>query len=433
MATSRFELPGDGLLAAQVCLRQRMPAGDPALLRSAARLCLAWADDLRRTASTLLARAETPLWSGAAHRALVEHIRAHAPSMSATADRYEHYATALNAYACDLDQTTPRLLATRNQLRQRYDELTSRTHAAVSFDVAALPANRPLPAAAELLPIAYDFKAGYDRWADALDRCIRALSQADEADPTRDVHGLAALGRGVESAASAYLSPVERAVLHPSLHNISDCLGSLNLTLTALGIGLLLICPSAGAACLTAATVLAVAQVAVDMTRSSRGEPVSNANLGLELAAAIPLGGSAVRGLQATGEVVHLVPGGGLIAHEGVDRGHTLARHVGKSEAFLRHRLATEPGIQAASTFYDREVAEEAVSDLLSRNRRTVNGWLVRQQRQLILTGRSNRSLGVLILRGSSVAREESGIKVILRRTPTLGVGYYVHTAMVTE
>ena len=89
--------------------------------------------------------------------------------------------------------------------------------------------------------------------------------------------------------------------------------------------------------------MLAVAQLAVDATRRARGEQVSAGHLGLELAAAIPVGGSAVRGLRAAGDVTHLVPGGGLMAHEGLDGGHTLAKHVGKSEEFLRNRLATEP------------------------------------------------------------------------------------------
>ena len=142
------------------------------------------------------------------------------------------------------------------------NELASRGHAAAgsgassaaaSFDrgsfAAAIPGSQALlDTGSDLLCIARDFKAAYDRWADALDRCIRALSQADEADPTRDLHGFRALEHRVASAAGGYLSPFEKAGLHPSLHNLSDCLGSLNAALTVLGLGLLFICPPAGAA-----------------------------------------------------------------------------------------------------------------------------------------------------------------------------------------
>jgi uncharacterized protein YukE len=432
MVASRFELPHDGVLAAQVCLRQRMPVGDPARLRSAARRSGGWAADLRRSASTLLSFAETPLWSGEAHRAFVEQIRTHAPSMSATADRYEQYASALNAYAGALDEAGPRLFATRGRLRQRCDEL-SQAHATVSLDVIASPASRASPYAADLLPLACDFKAGYDRWADALDRCIRALTQADEADPTRDLHGLSALGHRVAVAVGASLSPFERAVLHPSLHNISDCLGSLNLALTVLGLGLLFLCPPAGAACLTAATVLAVAQVAVDTTRRTHGEHVSNASLGMELAAAIPLGGSAVRGLRATDDVVQLVPGGGLMAHEGLDGGHTLAKHVGKSEEYLRTRLDTEPHIQAASTFYDRQSAETALATFMEANASTIARWLRGSESEVVLRGRAAQSLGIVIPRVIARPVEATGIRLVLRRSSDLTIGFRIHTAMVTR
>jgi hypothetical protein len=149
-----------------------------------------------------------------------------------------------------------------------------------------------------------------------------------------------------------------------------------------------------------------------------RGEQVSGFSLGLELAA---------------DNLTHLVPGGGLLAHEGIGGGHTLAKHVGKSEEFLRNRLATEPHITGASTFYSRQVAEESVSALLQNHAAAVNHWLRGSRRQLTLFGSSTRPLGWLISRESVVATHESGIKVILRRTSTLGTGYYVHTAMVIE
>lgn len=126
MATSRFQLPGDGLLAARVCLAQRMPRGNPAQLRSVAHRSGCRATDLRRVATTLLSCTETTVWSGDAHRAFVEHIRASAPSVTATAERYEHYANALSAYAGVLDEAAPLLVATRGRLQQRYDEIAGR-------------------------------------------------------------------------------------------------------------------------------------------------------------------------------------------------------------------------------------------------------------------------------------------------------------------
>jgi len=432
MALDRFELPTAGLAAAQVCLAHRVPAGDPAQLRAVARQSDAFAAQLRLTADVLLSSAGSSLWRGPAHRALAEQLRTHAPRLTATADRYCDYAGALFSYAIALDETAATLHAARRRLRQRSDELASRPAcAAARFPAGGgVPAGSGEPAdpGADLLPVARAFKASYDRWADALDRCRRALLRADQEDPTRDLHGFQAFTHQLSHAAGAALSPFERAMLHPSLGNLSACLGELNAGLSVLGLGLLFICPAVGAACLAAATVLAVAQLAVDSTRRAQGESVSDTSLGLELAAAIPLGGGALRSLRAADDVVHLVPGGGLMAHEGVDRGHTLAKHVGKSEAFLRNRLATNPNLRAASTFYDRQIAEEAIRELIDSNQTAVNRWIRRGGFQLDLLGRAPHNIGVLVLPDSVVGTDERGIKVILRRTQELDIGYYVYT-----
>ena len=59
--------------------------------------------------------------------------------------------------------------------------------------------------------------------------------------------------------------------------------------------------------------------------------------------------------------------------------GHTLARHVGRSDADLRERLRRERQISAASTYTDRATAERVVARTLSRNRARVDQWLARQ------------------------------------------------------
>src|SRR5579864_3082552 len=48
--------------------------------------------------------------------------------------------------------------------------------------------------------------------------------------------------------------------------------------------------------------------------------------------------------------------------------GHTLRKHVGRSDAELRERLRHEHNISAASTWTDRATAEAAVGLALQRN-----------------------------------------------------------------
>lgn len=431
MAVNRFELPHDGFAAARVCLAQRVPAGDPMRIRLIARRSGVYADELRRAATLLLAGLESTLWAGQAQQALAGQLRAQTPLLRAGAEHYEHYALALARYAATLEETAPRLAGSRRRLQECHDELTVRDPMATISPLAGQAAPT-LDNAADLLPVARDFKISYDRWADALDSCVKELGRAAGIGTAGNRHGLRALSHQITGAVGNYLSPFEKAILHPSLRNVSDCLSNLNTSLTVLGLGLLFICPPAGAACLTAATVLGSAQLAVDTARRAHGEHLSGAGLGLELAAAIPLGGSAFRGLRAADKVVHLVPGGGLMAHEGLDGAHTLAKHVGKTEEFLLNRLATEPNIRAASTFYDRETAEASLSEFIDSRANEIAGWLSGGGDDLVLNGRARRPVGFVFLKKVAGRSESAGIRLVLRRSSDMTMGYRIHTAMVT-
>ena len=58
--------------------------------------------------------------------------------------------------------------------------------------------------------------------------------------------------------------------------------------------------------------------------------------------------------------------------------GHTLRKHVGKTDEELRERLRRERGISAASTWTDRPTAEHAVGMALERDRDKIGRWLNR-------------------------------------------------------
>lgn len=58
--------------------------------------------------------------------------------------------------------------------------------------------------------------------------------------------------------------------------------------------------------------------------------------------------------------------------------GHTLARHVGRSDVELRERLRRER-ISAASTYTDRATAERVIGAVLVANERRIEAWLARE------------------------------------------------------
>jgi len=60
--------------------------------------------------------------------------------------------------------------------------------------------------------------------------------------------------------------------------------------------------------------------------------------------------------------------------------GHTLRKHVGRTDDELRVRLRHERNISAASTWTDRETAERAVGIALAENHDKIQRWLDREE-----------------------------------------------------
>jgi hypothetical protein len=60
--------------------------------------------------------------------------------------------------------------------------------------------------------------------------------------------------------------------------------------------------------------------------------------------------------------------------------GHTLRKHVGRTDDQLQERLRHERNISAASTWTDRETAERAVGIALQQNHDKIDRWLNRSE-----------------------------------------------------
>ena len=82
--------------------------------------------------------------------------------------------------------------------------------------------------------------------------------------------------------------------------------------------------------------------------------------------------------------------------------GHTLARHVGKTDDQLRERLRREPQISSASTYIDRDTAEAVVGTALSTGGRSFEAWRKRTGRRpnFVLRFAAGRIIGRSIARG---------------------------------
>lgn len=84
--------------------------------------------------------------------------------------------------------------------------------------------------------------------------------------------------------------------------------------------------------------------------------------------------------------------------------GHTLARHVGRNDEQLAQRLRKERNISAASTWTDREIAEETVAAGLRAEQARIERWLRRGERRpnLALHYIAGRTVGRSLRRDAS-------------------------------
>lgn len=99
--------------------------------------------------------------------------------------------------------------------------------------------------------------------------------------------------------------------------------------------------------------------------------------------------------------------------------GHTLARHVGRTDAQLFERLRRERHISAASTYADRAVAEQTVARALTASQSRVDAWLSRRGPRPNLAldyhGKSDQPIGRSARRGRTITVTCIDAVVVLR------------------
>jgi len=97
--------------------------------------------------------------------------------------------------------------------------------------------------------------------------------------------------------------------------------------------------------------------------------------------------------------------------------GHTLARHVARTEDELRERLVHERNISAASTWTDRATAEAVVGEALAAEHNRVETWMRRgyPRANLALHFSAGRVIGRSLRHGDSRAVDCSSAVIVLR------------------
>jgi hypothetical protein len=105
--------------------------------------------------------------------------------------------------------------------------------------------------------------------------------------------------------------------------------------------------------------------------------------------------------------------------------GHTLKRHVGRTDAELADRLKHEPDISAASTYPDEPTARRVVAAAIEHNRGRLQTWADRSgpRPNLVLMYRDpdGKSIGRSLERNARTARPCSSARIVIRWQDRVG------------
>lgn len=155
-------------------------------------------------------------------------------------------------------------------------------------------------------------------------------------------------------------------------------------------------------------------------------------NIGLTVDIAVPIGALTVGMLKIASVQAGRI---NLVAHEAIAGsrvgGHTIARHVGRSEAQLRARLAAQTRIPAASTFSTLKGAEQVISQGLKMHASQIIAWTRSAQAgsKLAFTYQSSSVVGQGVIRSSGQLVNMTKIRIVLKYETYNKMPYYVLTA----
>jgi RHS repeat-associated protein len=113
----------------------------------------------------------------------------------------------------------------------------------------------------------------------------------------------------------------------------------------------------------------------------------------------------------------------GLLGNHEKWGGHTIEKHVGKTDEELIERLAKEPRTPAASTYTDLSTAEGMIRKTIASNKVLIDDWVKSAKKgdKLVLNETGTEAIGRGINRGTEIG-DRSNARTVLK---AIGDGYY--------
>ncbi|WP_102797678.1 RNase A-like domain-containing protein [Bowmanella denitrificans] len=167
---------------------------------------------------------------------------------------------------------------------------------------------------------------------------------------------------------------------------------------------------------------------AVEATASYLG---SSEDVSKKIGIAVDIGVPLLTGFAGLARAIAVRRGLISLTAEEVAGGHTIARHIGLSEAQLRARLLSQPKIPAATTFRSLRDAERYVSAALIANKALIKEWAksatVGQTKGFMYD--AGRVVGEGVIRNSGQLQKLTKVAVVIRKVQQQNRVYFVLTA----
>jgi hypothetical protein len=154
-------------------------------------------------------------------------------------------------------------------------------------------------------------------------------------------------------------------------------------------------------------------------------------DLAVPLAVSIGAGAARVAAIRTTGRI-------NLVEHEAAAGsrigGHTLAKHVGRTEAELHARLASETRIPVASSFTSLDVAERVLYSALRSNRAAIAAWArnAAPNARYVVNFEAGKEIGYGVVRSTGRLEKLTKVRLVLKLQYYNGKPYFILTSFPT-
>ncbi|MEX3855831.1 hypothetical protein QF001_006720 [Paraburkholderia youngii] len=179
-------------------------------------------------------------------------------------------------------------------------------------------------------------------------------------------------------------------------------------------------------------TVTLTQQSATKLAESLKARPDLANQIGVSLDIAVPFG---LIGSIRAARVARITMGRiSLDAHEAKAGsrigGHTILKHVGRTEAQLRERLRLESERRVVSSFRDLAAAEWAISKVMESNTSKITNWAQSNPRRLLILYQDVGSkVGYGVVRATGELKDMSTVRVSIKFEEYNGMPYYILTS----